>query len=240
MAVCELLVDHVELDVMSRFVPSGKVAVADIWTELVRPTPHGEGDTAIAETLDDDVELPQAKQAREDETNASDESEMSFMVRSLCKFAARASVSLFAVATPLAALAAIEGRWNRWRPGGGNRRGGRTRGLRATASLSPRCEALLRACSPKGPLTPVSCPGMTRRGLRLELACSPSGARSAVTGAHDEITDASMARDGHRHREQSGMMTIGIAAIVLAGAYIALWLRQAMPDNSWRRPSGRK
>jgi hypothetical protein len=60
-AVCELAVDHAALVVMVCFVPSGIVAVAVIWTELVRPTRHGEGDTAIAETLCEDVESPQPR-----------------------------------------------------------------------------------------------------------------------------------------------------------------------------------
>jgi hypothetical protein len=60
-AVCEFAVDQSALDVIVCLVPSGSVAVAVIWTESVRPTAHGEGDTAIAEMLAEDVELPHPK-----------------------------------------------------------------------------------------------------------------------------------------------------------------------------------
>jgi hypothetical protein len=60
-AVCELAVDHTAADVMPSVVPSAIVAVAVICTESVRPTPHGEGDTAIADTVEEDVELPQPR-----------------------------------------------------------------------------------------------------------------------------------------------------------------------------------
>jgi hypothetical protein len=63
-AVCALAVDQTALDVIVCVVPLGSVAVAVIWTESVRPTPHGEGVTAIAETLGDDVELPQPSAKR--------------------------------------------------------------------------------------------------------------------------------------------------------------------------------
>jgi hypothetical protein len=71
------------------------------------------------------------------------------------------------------------------------------------------------------------------------LHARPGGARSAVTGADDEIRDGSMARHGHPQPVQGAMMTLGIAAIVLAVAYITVWLRQAMPDNAWRKPPRR-
>ena len=57
-AVFELPVVHVALDVTSSFVPSGSVASADICTESVRPTAHGDGETAIADTVDDEFEEP--------------------------------------------------------------------------------------------------------------------------------------------------------------------------------------
>jgi hypothetical protein len=44
----------------------------------------------------------------------------------------------------------------------------------------------------------------------------------------------------HRDPVRSPMMAGAVTAVVLAAAYIALWVRQSMPDNAWRKPSGRK
>jgi hypothetical protein len=44
--------------VMSFFVPSGSVASADSLRESVRPTVHGDGESAIADTDGDDVDEP--------------------------------------------------------------------------------------------------------------------------------------------------------------------------------------
>lgn len=59
-AVFELPVAHVTpgLDVMSSFVPFGSVASADICNESLRPTPHGDGEIAIAEIVEDEVDEP--------------------------------------------------------------------------------------------------------------------------------------------------------------------------------------
>jgi hypothetical protein len=64
-AVLEFAVAHVAVDVTSCFVPSGNVASADIFTESVLPTAHGFGETAIADTVADDVleSLPHATSA---------------------------------------------------------------------------------------------------------------------------------------------------------------------------------
>lgn len=64
--------------VMSLFDPSGIVAFADIWTEFVRVTAQGSGLRAIADTLEDGVELPhaariQARPATGTETRADKE-----------------------------------------------------------------------------------------------------------------------------------------------------------------------
>jgi hypothetical protein len=59
-AVFESPVDQSDVLVTSSFVPFGSVATADICTELVRPTAQGDGDIAMADTDDDDAELPQA------------------------------------------------------------------------------------------------------------------------------------------------------------------------------------
>jgi hypothetical protein len=59
-AVFEFPVVHSTPDLDARLclVPSGIVATADICNESVRPTAHGAGDTAIAETVDDEVDDP--------------------------------------------------------------------------------------------------------------------------------------------------------------------------------------
>jgi hypothetical protein len=56
-AVCVLPEVHSALEVMFSFVPSGRVAIAVIWTEDVRPTVHGNGVTAMAEMLDEELVL---------------------------------------------------------------------------------------------------------------------------------------------------------------------------------------
>ena len=58
---------HVASDVrpMSTFVPSVSVASAPICTDLVRLTPHGEGESAMAETLGEDVDEAQPTPERE-------------------------------------------------------------------------------------------------------------------------------------------------------------------------------
>lgn len=56
-AVFTLPVDHTipDLSRTSSFVPSGYVAIADICTESVRDTPHGDGESEMTETEGDEV-----------------------------------------------------------------------------------------------------------------------------------------------------------------------------------------
>jgi hypothetical protein len=58
-----------ELLPISTFVPSVSVATADICTELVRVIPQGDGDNAIAETVVEEVDEPQAMLEIEKRTN---------------------------------------------------------------------------------------------------------------------------------------------------------------------------
>jgi len=86
-AVCEFAVDHVATAVMVSLVPFGSVATADIWTESVRPTAQGDGESSIAEIVDDEVVVPvplQAAPASSTRPRAKDFSGM-FMGASSCR-----------------------------------------------------------------------------------------------------------------------------------------------------------
>lgn len=65
-AVCELPVVQATAPLTSLFLPSGAVAIAVMWMELVRGTAQGAGVTSTADTVDDDVEVPHATARRKD------------------------------------------------------------------------------------------------------------------------------------------------------------------------------